>query len=452
MTTLAALRPHQTTDLERIKAALIKHRRVVYALATGAGKTIVAAYLAGMVLRKGNRLLVLCHRRELIRQTVRKFAAFGIEAGVIAAGWAPDPDKLVQVASVQTLARRLDQLPEAALVIVDECHHAVAGQWKAILEHYADKYILGVRATPECLDGRGLAELFDFLVIGATTAQLVADGFLADLQIFTGQVPDLGSIKTVAGDYAIGALSDAMCQDVLLGDTVDRYHRHADGLPAIAFSCTVEHAQRVADQFKAAGYRAASVDGAMAVKERDRIITGLATGALQVVTSCDLISEGLDIPDVAAALLLRPTKSLVLFLQQVGRARRPKRDGSKAVILDHAGNVLRHGDPSQARLWSLEGRPARLRAEAAAREEEERARRRQCQEIAGQLREWSPEAVRFHRLATLPYRQALRECPDEQSLHEMAAARGYKAGWIRYVLEHRAVAAAARAERMAQTS
>jgi DNA repair protein RadD len=133
---------------------------------------------------------------------------------------------------------------------------------------------------------------------------------------------------------------------------------------------------------------------------------------------------------------------LVLFLQQIGRARRPKPDGSRAIVLDHAGNVRRHGDPSQARLWSLEGRPARLRAEAAAREEEdERARRQQLEEISGQLCEWSPEAVRRHRLAILPYWQALRECPDEQSLHEMAAARGYKAGWVWHVIEQRRAAA-----------
>jgi DNA repair protein RadD len=289
-TAICALRPYQDDDLAQIKDALIKYRRVVYAPATGGGKTMIFAYLIGMCLRKNNRVLVLVHRRELLQQALDKLARFGIKAGVIAAGWPPDPDKLVQVASVQTLARRLGQLPAAALVIVDECHHAVAGQWKAILEHYADKYILGVTATPERLDGRGLAELFEFLVIGATTAQLVTDGFLADLQVFTGQVPDLGSVKTIAGDYAVRALSDVMEQDVLLGDAVEHYRRHADGLAAICFCCTRKHAQRVAEQFKAAGYRAASVDGSMATKERDGIITGLATGALQVVTSCDLIS------------------------------------------------------------------------------------------------------------------------------------------------------------------
>jgi hypothetical protein len=109
--------------------------------------------------------------------------------------------------------------------------------------------------------------------------------------------------------------------------------------------------------------------------------------------------------------------------------------------LDHAGNVLRHGDPSQARLWSLEGLPARLRAEAAAREEEERAKRRQQEQVAGQLREWNAQASRRHRLATLSYRRALAECPDEASLHEMAAARGYKPGWIWHVIEQRRAAA-----------
>jgi superfamily II DNA or RNA helicase len=174
--TSLALRPYQAEDLARIKAALREHRRVVYALPTGAGKTVTLAHLVASVIRNQRRVLMLVHRRELIRQSAAKFAALGIDAGVIAAGWPEDRTRPVQIASVQSLARRMDRLPEACVVLVDEAHHVVARQWSEILDHYSGAYQLGVTATPERLDGKGLIERFRALVVGASTEKLVADG------------------------------------------------------------------------------------------------------------------------------------------------------------------------------------------------------------------------------------------------------------------------------------
>ena len=230
------LRPYQIDADARIRAAFRQHRRVCLCMPTGAGKTITFGHIAAGVVRKSRRALILVHRRELIRQTLTKLAFFGVEAGVIAAGWPADPSKPIQVASVQTLARRLDQAPAADLVIVDECHHAVAGQWSDVLAHYPDGLILGCTATAERADGRGLSEQFDTLVIGATTAELVTQGHLADVQIFTGRAPDLSGIGTVAGDYARGRLSEAMDRDYLLGDAVAHYRRHAMACPRSRFA------------------------------------------------------------------------------------------------------------------------------------------------------------------------------------------------------------------------
>lgn len=241
----------------------------------------------------------------------------------------------------------------------------MAATWRAVLEHYAGPYHLGVTATPERLDGRGLADRFDALVCGPDIAELTRDGYLADVKLLTVPPPDLAGINTVAGDYAIKPLARLMSSGRLVGDAVEHYQDHAEGRPAIAFCCSVAHAELVAERFR----RAAG----MPTRERDRIIGGLASGELQVVTSCALISKGLDIPDVGAAILLRPTKSLTLYLQQVGRALRPKADGRPALILDHAGNALRHGHPAELRCWSLKGRPAREAAERAATEREAEA-------------------------------------------------------------------------------
>lgn len=434
------LRPYQSRTVSDIRDAFNRHRRVCLQMPTGSGKTIIFSHIADRIESRGNTTLILVHRRELIRQTLDKLHYFGVCAGVIASGWPADPTRQTQVASIQTLARRLNHAPEAKLIVIDEAHHAAAGSWTKILNHYSNSYALGCTATPERLDGKGLSSHFQDLVCGPSISQLIIDGYLADMRIFTASTPDLSSVRRVAGDYALGQLSDTMSNNVIIGNAVEHYQEHADGLPAIAFCCTVSHARMVADQFRAKGYRAASVDGSMEVKHRDAIVNGLGTGRLQVVTSCELISEGLDIPDVTVAILLRPTQSLPLYLQQVGRALRPK--PIPAIILDHAGNVHRHGTPKTERLWSLEGRQRRLRAEREAeqaREEEARERRLHV-EINARLVELNAVDIDAQRLKTLPLEEALKLCPTQEDLYRLARLRGYKPYWVRHVMNARRTA------------
>jgi DNA repair protein RadD len=442
-----SLRPYQVEAVDRLRASMRRHRRVCFQLPTGGGKTIIFGYIAQGVCARGRCVLILVHRRELIRQTLEKLAFFGIEARVIAAGWPADSDQAIQVASVQTLARRLEQAPDADLVIVDECHHAVAATWAAVLERYQDKRVLGVTATPERLDGKGLAQWFDDLVYGPSVRELIDAGFLADLDVLSHPAPDLSGIKKIAGDYAVGELAERMSEQRLLGNAVAHYRDHASGRPAITFCVTVAHAELVAARFRAAGYRAATVDGSMPPRERDSIINGLASGELQIVTSCALISEGLDIPDVGAAVLLRPTASLAMYLQQVGRALRPKPDGSRAIVLDHAGNAMRHGHPVERRLWSLEGRPAREAAEQAEREREEQLARNPvepgAQELDGQLVPLTSGEFERSYLRHMPLRNALALCVTEADVRQLGRVRGYKPGWAWHVLREHAARAAA---------
>lgn len=431
------LRPYQADDYKKLRNAFRDYRRVCFQAPTGSGKTVIFSYIAASAQNKGNPTIVGVHRRELIKQTLNKFAFAGVSAGVIASGWEAQPDKLVQIASIPTLVRRLDTAPKARLLIIDECHHVASPTWSRVLDHYKGAYVLGCTATPERLDGKGLADHFETLICGPSIGELIEQGYLADMRIFTAPVPDLSNVKRVAGDYAKAQLAKTMSANKIVGNAVEHYRWHANGLPAIAFCCTVKHAQLVAEQFCRAGYKAASVDGSMSSDKRDAVINGLSTGRLQVVTSCDLISEGLDIPDVAVAILLRPTQSLTLYLQQVGRALRPK--PIPAIILDHAGNVNRHGSPATNRLWDLEGRPKRLAAERAERKarQAEFKQRKMHREIEARLVEMGEHNINAITLATLPLRDALKLCPTVEDLNRLAKLRGYDYRWVQHVMTAR---------------
>jgi len=459
-----SLRPYQETAIEGVREAFRAGRRAPVLVApTGAGKTVMFGFVAEQTASRGKRVLILAHRKELIRQASRKLDDARVRHGIIAPGHTPTRD-LVQVASVQTLGRRLADPRYAApdLIVIDEAHHAVAGQWRDIVTAYPQARILGVTATPERLDGKGLGlevgGIFDHIVMGPTVADLVAGGFLTSTRIYApAEAPDLSGIRTRGGDFEAGALADAMGKAQLVGDAVKHYGRHTPGQPAILFSPSVAHAEAMAEAFRAAGWKAQAASGSTPPAQRDAAIAGLATGAVQVLCSCDLISEGLDVPAVGAVILMRPTKSLGLYLQQVGRGLRPAPGKTHLTVLDHAGNTLRHGPPEMPRAWSLEGRPKKAK-----KADEDVPPARQCTECfavhapAPQC----PECGHVYPVASReiehvegdladitdsltarwgkhrPLSQVLREAKDED-LREIARARGYKPGWIRHVLAAR---------------
>jgi superfamily II DNA or RNA helicase len=213
--------------------------------------------------------------------------------------------------------------------------------------------VLGVTATPERLDGKGMGQMFDDMVMGPTVAELTAQGFLSHAVVYAPSAPDLGSVGTRMGDYVSKQLEDAMDKPIITGSAVKHYGKYADGKKAIAFCVSVKHAKDVAEDFRNAGYAASHIDGGMDDTERDAVLKAFEQDRVQILTSCDLVSEGFDLPSVEVAILLRPTKSLGLFLQQCGRAIRPHPDKERTIILDHAGNTARHGFIDDERDWSL---------------------------------------------------------------------------------------------------
>ena len=348
------LRPYQQQAITDLRLAYRGGAKApLLVAATGAGKTVILAAITAGAVERGRRVLILVHRRELIRQASAKLTQAGVSHGIIAAGFQPS-DHPVQVASVQTLARRLEhQHWQPDLIVIDEAHHAIAGTWANVISHWPDSLLLGVTATPVRQDGRGLGAMFDRLVLGPSTAELMAAGYLTPVKIYAPpQVADLTGIRTRAGDYANDQAAAAMTRPTVTGDAISHYKRIAASRPAIAFCCNVNHATTVSDAFNAAGIRSATLLGN--TTDRDALIARFAAEELQVLVTVDVVSEGFDCPGAAVAILLRPTQSEGLFLQQVGRVLRPSPGKAAAIILDHVGNVHRHGFPDDVRPWTLD--------------------------------------------------------------------------------------------------
>lgn len=376
------LRDYQAAAAEDIRAAYRQGARApLLVMPTASGKTVLFSYIAEQAGLRGSRVMILVHRRELLTQTSRTLDGFGIKHGLISAGISFAAGSSVQVASVQTLVRRMTRMrwtPD--LIIVDEAHHATSKTtWGKVLAHYATAKVLGVTATPQRLDGQGLGTeeggFFNALVLGPSVAELTARGYLSPAVTFAPPVrADISGVHTRCGDFASGELAAAMDKPRITGDAVAHYRAHCHGHPAIAFCASVAHAEHVAEAFRLAGFQAASVDGTMDVGTRTARISDLGSGRLQVLTSCDLISEGTDIPVVSAAILLRPTQSLALHLQTVGRALRLAPGKTHATILDHVGNSRRHGLHDDEREWTLSGRQRSANGDA-----ESAAPVRQCE-------------------------------------------------------------------------
>lgn len=463
MSTPLLLRPYQSATVDELRRAYAAgYWAPLLQLPTGGGKTIVFAEIIRSAQNKGRRVLVLVHRRELIRQACAKLDWAGVRYGVIAPGFPPDPTELVQVGSVPTLRRRLAAIPEFDLIVLDEAHHGRAKTWLTIIRSQPQARLLGVTATSIQLDGKGLGidagGIFDVLICGPTVRQLIDEGYLSPARVFVPQRRlDLAGLRVRGGDYVPSDLATRIDQPEIAGDAIEYYRRFANHRPAIAFCATVAHAEHVAATFCAAGYRSACVHGALKRKERDWLIAGLGTGEIEVLTSCDLICEGLDVPTVGAVILLRPTKSLVIHLQQIGRGMRPAPDKSALIVLDHVSNTLKHGLPDLERVWTLDGieknqgdAPAKAcpqcSAVCAADAEEchecghefdqHSGRRRAPTEVPDDLDEITAE--RLAAVLAMPYRLVVNSRLSERELREYARHRGYRPGWVWYRLREQA--------------
>lgn len=460
------LRPYQTKAVQAIRDAYASgYRAPLLCLPTGGGKTVIFSHIAANSSARGKRVLILVHRIELLRQTSAALKRAGINPGLINPAYTPNYRAPVQVAMVQTVAKRTHYFSKMPfdLIITDEAHHVVSKTYRDILAAFPGAYQLGVTATPVRGDGKGLGltagGVYDTLIMGPTVAELIEGGYLVKPAIYVPRDRvDLTGVRSRMGDYDKQELEARMDKPTITGNAVEHYRRALDGLPAVAFCVSVKHAQHVAAEFQAAGYRSYAVDGNMDDAQRAGVLNGLATGAVQVVTSCDIISEGTDIPAIAGAILLRPTQSTGLYLQQVGRALRPMQGKERAVILDHVGNVLRHGLPDEDRDWSLDSEPAKKKKKTEEPDVRVRmclscyavfsagasecpqcgtvipAKARKVQETEGELREITAEDRA--NIARAQKKEVGRARTLEE-LERIETERGYKRGWAHYVYNAR---------------
>jgi DNA repair protein RadD len=356
---MTELRPYQA-DIAAEFERLVTHgkRRVIVVAPTGSGKTVIACAIIAATPR---RALIVSHRREIVKQTSDKLTAAGVHHGVIQAG---DEKRLrpmaaVQVASIQTLHSRAIRstsmpMPLADLVIIDEAHHACAATYRKILEAYPDAIVLGLTATPCRGDGRGLGGIFETMIECPQVAELIVGGYLVKARVYAPINPDLKGVRTVKGDYHEAQLADRMDRDRLVGDIVTHWHKYGERRRTIAFACSVAHSIHIAAEFMKSGVRSEHLDGSTPKDERDAMLARLASGATEVISNCQVLTEGFDCPDIGCITLARPTKKMGLFRQMIGRGLRPADGKTDVVILDHSGAVFRHGLPEDRVEWTLD--------------------------------------------------------------------------------------------------
>jgi DNA repair protein RadD len=348
------LRPYQIDSVARIIAAIDP----LVVAPTGSGKTVI---LSEFIKRAETKfVLVLVHTRELVFQTIDQLAKAGITAGAILAKLPMNQMARVQVATIQTFHARYirggKDLPPADIIIIDEAHHVRARTYCEIVDAYPNAKRVGATATPCRADGRGLGSTFSTLVEAPQIEQLIGLGHLVRTRVFIPFIPDLKGVRTQQGDYVNSQLQQIMDHGGLVADMVATWHHHnqSDRRRTVVFASGVRHSRHLCDEFIKSGVRAAHIDGETPKDERDEILKRLAAGEIELVCNAMVLTEGWDCPDVSCLVLARPTKSMGLYRQMIGRGLRPSPGKTDCLVLDHAGATLMHGRVEDPITWTLD--------------------------------------------------------------------------------------------------
>lgn len=345
------LRQYQIDALQTLRCGIRdKVGPQILMLPTGAGKTTVASAMKQGVVARGKRAFFVVDSLELVDQAVQRFTADGLKVGVIQGNHEmTNYNHPIQVATIQTLRSRWQYIADIYkpdLLVIDECHVL----HKAHIEIMGECKkrgvpVIGLSATPF---RKGLGKHFGRLVVGTTLAELTALGYLVPAVCYAPYIPDLKGLKTTtSGDWADDALADVMGDAKIMGDVVRHWLELAEGRQTVVFGCNVAHSRELARQFTQAGIKAAHVDGYMDLDEREPIIEGFRAGTITVLCNVAVLTKGFDAPDTSCAVLARPTKSLMMHYQMMGRGLRPAAGKADCIIIDHAGNCLRSGVPTE---------------------------------------------------------------------------------------------------------
>jgi superfamily II DNA or RNA helicase len=364
------LRDYQRQLVAEGSRAMRRHRRLCWQAPTGSGKTVIIGAVVAAAILADLRVLILATRTRLVRQLHERLDAYRIEHGILAASmpgyvnWS----KPAQIASVDTLYRRgiADRkmpMPIADLVIFDEAHLALGMSRQKILNAYPHAWIFGFTATPAKTSGASLRDQFDELILGPSVSDLIASGNLVRPRVFNRPVVTAKELKAVrkdskSGDYANGELSAVMSRPKLVGDVVQNWLRIANGKRTLVFACDKSHGKGLVDEFLRAGVPCEQLTDNDDEETREEVIARLQHGVTQVVVNCFLLSYGIDIPAVECVVLARPTRSVVLYLQAIGRGMRPSPGKDVCLLIDHGRVVESLGPPAYDREWSLDDQNA----------------------------------------------------------------------------------------------
>ena len=336
------LRPYQTELIENIRTSIRGgNNSVVAVLGCGGGKSVIQGSIAKQTTDRGKRVLFLVHRQELCKQIANTFKSLGVNMS------------LCDVSMVQTVSRRLSSLPDYDLIITDEAHHSTANTYKKVYDHFRDVTKLGFTATPIRLNKGGLGEVYSDLITSVSTQWLIENGYLAPYKYYSVKLADTSHLHTVAGEFKQDEVKELMEHKEIYGDTVKQWKRLAEGKKTIVYCASVEASKMTAERFFKEGYSSIALDGNTPQNERSEAMERFRRGEITVLCNCELFGEGLDVPDCECVVLLRPTQSLTLHIQQSMRSMRYM-PNKTAIIIDHVGNCYRHGLPDDEREWSLE--------------------------------------------------------------------------------------------------
>lgn len=350
------LRPYQQDAIDQIRAHYLSgKKKVLLHLATGGGKTVVFSYILKTMSEKGLPAIMVVRGRELVDQASSRLIRENVYHGVKMAGhWLKRPAAKVQICSIDTLRAR-GELPDAKLIVIDEAHMATSKSYRDFLAQYPDAHILAVTATPYTKNG--LSHCAEVVVHPITVQELIDKGFLVPARYFSPSSPDLQGVgvSKSTGDYNQDELSDRMNNKGLVGDIVNHWQKLAEDRPTVVFAVSIEHSKSIVASFKVAGIAAEHCDADTSDEDRKTAIKKLSTGELKVISNVGILCTGVDMPHLSCIVMARPTMSYNLFIQQAGRGTRPFPGKSNFLLLDHAGNVLRHGFITEEREVNLEG-------------------------------------------------------------------------------------------------
>lgn len=361
------LRAYQSEALTAVRDAYrAGKRRVIVSLPTGSGKTVVFAHFPGFLKMK-KRLLVLAHREELLRQARDKFRSIDpeLKAEIEQAGTHAAADAKVVIASVPTLARssaRLSRLQpdEFSIVVVDEAHHAVAPSYRRIFDHFGlfephvSRYLIGFTATPRRGDKQGLGEVFEEVCYARDMREMIAERYLCPIAGWRVDTDlSLDNVKVRHGDFIESQLARVVNMPLRNSLLLKAYRDFAPGRRAIVFCVDVAHAQDVHRVFAEAGIRAAPVWGELSRDQRRSTLAAFSAGEIDVVTNCNVLTEGFDEPRVDCVIMARPTRSKLLYAQMVGRGTRLYPSKKDLMVIDVADNSRTHQLPGLHSLFNL---------------------------------------------------------------------------------------------------